>query len=294
MSMDWAQLYQVIGRAVPAQGYRPVNLDTLVVTPIQFSNLDEEVNTALAGALNDPNWVNVAAQLSHLKVRGLAGVWLRRKGHYLDLVYVYSFSGVLQRSRAREFNEWAWDVTKNLKGMLGRFKLDGNLATVMGSVASALDGAPAPTENDSPQLEGDAPEAPAQPLPAGEDSGPIGPQLPAQEEPAVGEGAAAKDTAGWRKLIAGLLRVVLDVHFADAPRATMVTVGIGGLQQELIDDVQSVFSEFHHEAAWGLRPSRLLHVAVDGTDLSVHGRAEVGAFKVSDFGEALRFLAGAG
>jgi hypothetical protein len=297
--MEWQELQRLLYRAIPPQGYRRVNLDTLIATPVEFPTLGGDADQALTAALNEPNWLNVAAQMSNLKVKGLWGIWLRRKGHNLHLVYVYGFTGVLAHSRAKEFNEWAWDITKNLKPMLGRFRLDGNFATFLGATASALDGAPPPTEESTPQPAAPNAAAPGpQPgagrlygpqLPGGEDAGPIGPQAPAAGEPPA-KPATKSDVAGWRRFGGAVLRMVLDMHFADAPIATMITAATDGLQQQLVDDVQAIFGSMHHEEQWGLRNSALLHVAVDGSDLSVHGQAYRGAFNVPDLGQALSFL----
>lgn len=280
---SYTRTLYVLDRALYAQRFRRVDLKYVSTTgaiTVPMS-LGAQADAALQAVGRDPNWIEVSRQLAQLRLSGFAYVYIRRDKDDIELVPVYGFNGTLTVPKVTGYFDFVWTVSSNLRQVLGSFNLSDTNWGVLARAATSLDGAPTPTEEASPA----GGEESASGLPPGEDAGPVGQQKPAASPP---QSQAQK----VQKIVAAILRTLVDLHWSTVPITTLTVVSIGGPTAEL-------------EQAVGVRGGRLWKrnnlvmaivaptqktVLVDCRDLSVHGVNEANSVNVEQLRKNIPFL----
>ena len=288
---DYPRVLYVVGRGLSAQRFRRVDLSGVSTTgAITLPTASSpEVDAALAQMTRDANWVEVARQLAQLRLNGFSGVHLRRDKHDVEFVTIYGFNGVLPNSIFLEYFEFVWTVTDSLDNCLGSFELSENTVAILGHAASLLDGAAPPELNKSPA----APGASMEPIPPGEDAGPIGQQgeIPAEVEESVAA-TPPVDSPEQRKrnAAASLLRLICELNFANKPKTGVAAIAMGGPGVDLWTSMQSRLTAPVKYGS-GLNPSQAYPIVIDGRNFASRCQGEsFGGLKFEQFQRSLPFL----
>ena len=279
--MEYGPLLQLLGRSMWAQRFRPVDLDSVVTGPINLSSGSPDVDSALRAIGQDPNWAELARQLTTFKVRGLGRLWLRRDTYDLEVTAAYAWTGVLGHAAVEPYVRYVWDLTNNLTPLLGKFTLDETNLAVLLRAAAEQGSAVQAAGQGRPVVQGGGG------LPAGEDAGPLGQQQTTDTQPPA-------DASGGGSPLSRVINAILALHFSRTPTVVMLGIGLGGLDRTLVDEVQRVSSNpFVHKNAmtFSIVAPTLTLALLDGTDLSVHGQTMLHSLDLPQLHRTITFLA---
>lgn len=262
----------MLDRGLQGQRFRPIYVNELVSTPLRLPEAGADVDAALQAAGADPDWVEIARQLSQLRTRAFMGLYLRRDQYDIECVPIYAWSSTVSQQTVDQTLEWVWTITQGLAGRLGKFHLSdsflGELTKLaeaaIGSDASAADGGEAGSDA-SPD------ESAIQP---GEDAGPIG----------------ANGAAQGHAAVVRVARAIVDMAHARLPKNTVLVVGS--------DHVPADVSARADQGLWYKQDINPFHVhkamasvvVVDGSDLSVHGSDDWWSLDLAALRRDLPFL----
>lgn len=292
--VTYQRMTYVVSRGLYAQRFRRVDLSGIATTgAIALPSLaGSAVDAALVELRGDANWVELARQLAQLRLKGFAGVYLRRDQHDIELVPLYGFSGVLPLSTYQSYFDFVWSITSSLKKSLGSFNLSDNTIKVLSYAASQLDGAPPPTKDSSPVAPGDA----VAPIPAGEDAGPIGVQQNIGDSDAQAAAApppAVSPAQRLRNAAASILRLICELSFSRTPATGVAAIAISGPTADLLSAAKSSNSSLYRSDHWTVDVvnTQQYAVVIDGRNFVVDSNvARVGSLNIKQLKQALPFL----
>ena len=138
--MNWAEFYRILDLSVAAQGYWALDLASVPTGPARLpSTGSEALDSALIAATGDPNWPQLARQLTTFSaVSGYAEMWLRRDKYELELVVGYYRNDEFDFNGMNRLVDGLWVNTQGLTGRLGQYTFKGSNLDKIVEFASSL------------------------------------------------------------------------------------------------------------------------------------------------------------
>jgi hypothetical protein len=284
----WQQVSPAIFPALGDQGYRPVAPAAFPDPTVQSfpATGNQEIDSALVGALQAPNWGELARQLRQFTLdptyRGMA---IRRDPHDLEVVIVQSRGeGAIQPTFLKEQHEHAWTITSLLSRSIDKFKLGEKTGQDLQAV---LDKYVALQPGAKPGAPADA-SATAKLDPATN----TGWDVDIEEIRKAGGGAtpaAGLQTELWIKIALASLNLIKDLAAVSTATSILLFAGEDGLDDELTAQLERTGMLKKSNFSLSLNPPSLSAVGIDVPKLEVHGHAmAIGSLNLGRLGGSLR------
>lgn len=294
----WAQLAPAVADCVGAQGYRQVDVNSLPQGMIQLpSTSNPQLDAALSPEV--PNWVEFGRQLRYFQGPNFISVWIRRDRFDFEICVVEAFNGPLSLEVASKALQIQYGVYRRLANSISEFKLSADTKSQLDQALQLME--QLANSGSGGQAAGAA-ASPAPPLPAAvQERAAASPVPPAGgwdvPPPADGEAAAGAiagpglpDAVTVSLAMARLLlSFIRDVANSGGSLATVVMVGVNGLEDPLVQRLEQP-AGLAKADQWhlGLEDPQTTIVGVDGKTLQAHGHTPPSSFDVGSMGARLQ------
>jgi hypothetical protein len=265
--MSWdSTTYNAAARALGDQGYRRVILDGISPDVTFPSTGSPEVDGALIGAKQTPNWAEIARQLLQFSfMGGFQSAHVRRDGTDFEVVILQAFTGQLALATAQREFEHAWPIVDQLGKEVTHFALS---ERTKGEVKKVLDAWGASAQ--PPQAAGGLANDPN-----------LDPAARAQPN------AAAQNPT--LHIVLALLSLIWDIATCRGTTAVLLIAGAEGLAPDLSARLENVLTPWQKEALSLSAPRTLACVGLDCIQERSHGHTQLASLKLDRLNESYAY-----